>query len=136
MPSIESINQNNATGYHNFCFLYYTLSLMGDGVVVEEEFKSIQSCILKWDSDKGDEWAKKIADETHVWWTSTPVRERAKICISLCKNLNNWQTLEARKQMLSDMIAIAKSDGVFDETEKLFIKEVATKIGLENFPIN
>jgi tellurite resistance protein len=129
------MNEEDAPLSHRLCFLYYTLCVIGDGEIMDSEVSSVIDCIQHWDFVAGKKEASQIAEESLTWWRGTPLRERAELCIALFKNFTQKDILADKEHVLNDLIAIAKSDGVFTDTEKLFIEEVAGDLGINNLSL-
>ena len=126
------ITPKNALTPHRLCFLYFTLSVVGDGEIMETEIDSITQCIDNWDFSELKKSPKQIANESLEWWKQTPLRERAQLCMGLFKSISEENVLANKEHVLNDLIDIAKSDGVYTDTEKLFIQEVANDLGLKD----
>lgn len=121
-----------ATLHHKLCFLYYTLSVVGDGEIMDTAVDSIVSCIKEWKIIDSYDIAKQVADQSLIWWKSTPLRERAQLCLSLFKTVSESDILEDKEHILQDLVVVAKSDGIYTDTEKLFIQEVAHDLGMKD----
>ena len=115
--SIENINLSQT---HCIFFIYYTFACYNNGSAQEVEIEKIISYMKKWESKNN--LCKKIMKET-VTWSSNVIKssdEAISTMFSMADYLNTENNFNSDKkeQLLLDIRAISRIDGVFSEKEK------------------
>lgn len=116
----ESSQDINLSQTHCIFFIYYAFACYNNGEEQEIDIKKIISYMKKWEPN--NDLCSKIMKET-VMWSSSVIKsseEAISTIFSMADYLNSEKGFNTAKkeQILLDIRAISRSNGIFSEKEK------------------
>jgi uncharacterized tellurite resistance protein B-like protein len=113
--------------------MYLTFAHESDGDLGDDERSVIRTKLLEWCSKEATlDQASEYIDQTIEWYNTTTSDERIDEMVDTAAALKGADySVDQRKAVLSDLIAIAKADGNYDEVEKKWVNILSEVMEVE-----